>query len=1665
MDTTSNGSTKLSDVFVDLLGRAFAELLGPAAVGAVAFCRCLKADVVSNLAADAKFNLSEWQIQAVTERDNPADRQISSDHAVELREDKGPAVLLLVDTERAGAGMDGIYSAARELTEDMLFDCCRSLSKHRMGMPMFAFAEAALKRARQVGQGKAISRWQEFEFLARASSKKESVGQCLAAIGLWPIAQSNGIPNLDDLHLSSRLVERLLLGVGEERTPASRVRSLLLVDPTSREIEDLENIVRIAMNQPVVFVLRDIEKKPHLWINAINPGFHSQELQQIKLKPWRLSTGKLAKWSGLTVGTPLPSFLLRPGDVPTAKQPKLEIRFETLPADLPKGSVEYRISVRSSDDELAYREVSHQEKPIQTVCLTNEDFQDLPEDSQFEAQVHVEALGANVTDALSEEFLIRFEDSDTDVSPSSNARRHRSLVEGAIEIPNVDDFDVDCQNTACFFVDNKGYVGFRPTTARASFKAHRPPLIALIEQLLNETTAIGRWSVRVRADGTRVGPPQFHECAPDGCQEATWEKLTKASQRLKEESASYGGYWGRIYTGSLKAAEEYVNAWGSVLDEGAPHCALANTIEVQALSGKPLGLVVLPSHPVRVAWHMAFDQLARHARYEQGMRPSDVRKALETIDAANIPAALPGFTDESAFVFADTIGFYGVAMVLDQDPEPKAAVAQMMACLGNGDGELHASIGLKASDCVAREVYRYVDFHREQIESSGLIRLHAIRPGDGSTVTRALGDVLKHVKTDDEDSSKRLRFHLELFPADPHSCDVTGSHLRNIAVRHQTGATGILNDDRWTLQSETYPGNLLYPKLHWAQRDARLPSTPAHVTVAFDTFETVLSYVPEQQLATPTPLHVYGLTAATQRSFRFQPEVRWESWHPPVTEGIKHPAGRVLSERLTRVHRAALKAVVRNAGRPGDHWPVLCTTLLPDQQEDLYRVHALSDWVVTVDRNAGVEFFDSPRDARGIFEAYVIDCVPERTDLGSLQMITSTTKTDEVRDLLDAILGAMGLSGSLKNCTFLIEQLKGLSGRLAMRLTTTGSRSGELIALAMVYANCVVATASDQAWLSLSDGFFVPVDDVPDLAPGETTEEVDGPGAVRADLIYVSCVPRSGLTFTFVEVKYRRHLRMARDNQLLDDIAVQAENHHRRWHEWYFGSNVPELSLVVRRSRLVRALRFYADKAARHSLTPQRHELLVRELDKLMSQGGGYRLAEPADPSRGYVFSPEMGSALPEKLLGVGIATAIYLCGPSQLPDLIAGMERSRAVETAQETTPSMEKADRSAITPKGDSTDPSGSLVAESAARAPEGHPTIEGSSAPDASLPSSASILLGTDKVTKETVIWTVTSRANPHLMVVGLPGMGKTESLLNICRELIAQSIVPIVFSYHPDIDARLISAVSGVRLLDHQELGFNPMHIDTPTPHAHIDSSGMLRDIFSALFSDLGDVQLERIRQAIKQSYVKLGWGQTNEGTAGSPEFRSFYSLLQQEQKPDKNLLARLNELDDYGVFRTDGCIRSLLNTDQPSIIRIHATQNEMVQRATAMFSLYNIYKEMFRRGVQPRITHAIIFDEAHRASRLRLLPTFAAECRKFGLSLILASQSSRDFDTSLFSGIASYLLLRMTEQDAMSLSRNITTSDQSRRVADRLKQLEKYHALFFREGHRQPAFVSLSPPAS
>jgi len=232
-----------------------------------------------------------------------------------------------------------------------------------------------------------------------------------------------------------------------------------------------------------------------------------------------------------------------------------------------------------------------------------------------------------------------------------------------------------------------------------------------------------------------------------------------------------------------------------------------------------------------------------------------------------------------------------------------------------------------------------------------------------------------------------------------------------VREKRRSGAGVLSPEDQWMLESLSLPGGVNLPRLRWARKDDQDPSTAAHLAVAFDTFESRVVSEGKKQTRQLRPFYAFGLLSFFEREYSSFPSPLWRSVILPSSEGEKHPSDRTHTERLTRLQQAIQKSVARSLGAEAD-LPILRTEISPDKAQSLRQLHRLCDWVITLDRNAGIEYFDSPRDDKNIYDAYVIDCVPEREDLGCLQLITSTSNLEEVRNLLDNALDQMGLSHS-----------------------------------------------------------------------------------------------------------------------------------------------------------------------------------------------------------------------------------------------------------------------------------------------------------------------------------------------------------------------------------------------------------------------------------------------------------------------------------------------------------------------------------------------------------------------------------------------------------------------------------------------------------------------------
>ena len=1636
----------LPDNAVPLLAKAFSNLLGRPTSGGMAYVRCLPPDVVRTLANDLRFRITGWQIAAVVEVEEPTKHLITADQAVEWREDKKDAALLLVDPAAAGAGMDGIYSAAREISEHELFDTAHNLARDDLPRGYKNFVKKALTKAWRAGRQRALVPWSVFIYLCRAAQDADQIGKALPEIGLWPIAIDDK-PSEQDLDRSAILAEKLFPTQGARLTSEQRVEALKF-NANEQEIQHrLISFLREMERLPRLEALARVEDEVSFYLNRLRPGlFDEQGLRSIHCLSWRGKTGKPMKWSGLSEeGEPSPDnrktqrrlvLLLNPDTDNPQDRARLEIRWRVEPEILAKGAVDYLVEVRTEQDVLAEKTIPHSGKPIQKAVFTQDDFEELIDDNAlFEPQVVIRAIGDKPCETESEDFILCFGQKEQ-TAKSSAGKVYPTLALAAAHI--VQDGESYkhlvkmVYNRQILSHDKNGHITCRWENKVA--RVYGPPLLAeLAKDWVNQEGALGRWRLRVRADGTPVGKAEFIPIAAD----ASADKLIQTSRKLADSLNGSQGPLGIIFN-DAKVFNEYVLAANEVWKTSPPELTLIHTLEVISLAGRCLGLIVLPTHPLRVAWQQGFDLLVEYQRYTEELPAPKIKRLLETITGAHYPAFLPGLNPGETFVFADTLGFHTVALTPVHDQEPKATVALMARLLGDIE-DAAPTVGKSAAAALAEEVRRYLQLHPDYRR----IQVHALRAGDAMPVARALGKALptlneEEVELPDDGHPRRddpdLCYELDLYPAQP--TELTGRFLSATVERRRTGAGSVPEEDRWFMESVSRPGGVNLPRLRWARRDTPIPETPAHLALTFDVFTSRVECRPLSSLPSSGVLEAHGLTLMPTREFQPGPTPHWLSFIPSEPKGETHPATKLLTVRQINLHNTLLRSVVRHLGGSPEDWPVLLTEVNTEQADLLKNLHELCDWVITADRNAGLEYFDSPHDLPRVYDAYIIDCVPERDDLGFLQLITSTSSFDEVRQLLDGALSEMGLSSSERNCQFLLGALKAVSGRLALRLAGLGHTPQEMIAVALVHRHCAQASETDKVWLPLTEGFFIPLDDVPELF--REPDKAPAGSEQRADLLYISAPKRSGLRITFIEVKFRRYLKTARASDLAETMEQQIDASCRRW-EQLFGPRTSALEKTVNRAWLARILRFYARKGRRHTLSEDAFQRVMREIDRMVKKETD--LPSLGELQRtGFVFCPEYHGRQPVEISQDGEAQ-LWLFGPGILPE-------SPIAAVLPETPPSPP-------------VDQPAKHSLPTAMDRSEGESAVPNTQREPAPSPE-ADILLGHRDGGDEPVIWRATIRANPHLMILGQPGMGKTTSLINLCLQLTEHAITPIIFSYHQDIDEKLTARLTNPPLaVRYAGLGFNPLQVDGDAPLAYLDNVGMLRDIFAAIFPELGDVQLGRLREALKQSYRDQGWEPGQRGA--TPPFRAFLDLLRADAKPDRGLLTLLNrfsELDDYGLFDAGGTLPSLLDQTRPALIEIHGTQNDYLQRAFATFVLYNLYQNMFRRGPQSRITHAVIFDEAHRAARLKLIPTMVKECRKYGIAFVVASQEAKDFDPSLFTAVANYLTLRLSETDAKLMAKTFAAADKVGLYTDRIKQMPKYRGMYYGEGLRAPVNVAL-----
>ncbi|SDL79426.1 hypothetical protein SAMN05216298_0048 [Glycomyces sambucus] len=577
-------------------------------------------------------------------------------------------------------------------------------------------------------------------------------------------------------------------------------------------------------------------------------------------------------------------------------------------------------------------------------------------------------------------------------------------------------------------------------------------------------------------------------------------------------------------------------------------------------------ILASPIHPLRLLWTIAWEALGR-AWLEGAESAEDAESALVDFGAlraltpVGFPLAVPG-PDGRLYIASGVLDSDWQAMTCSETADAGAVIDESRGLLGlSGHGNPGGGLDPRA---LADRFERYVRMH----PYVRTLVIAAVNPGRAEALTSAL------VELDRRQADADLRYEVRLYTADPEEVEA-GESLSNL-LRGERGVAG----DAETFSTPTGDGT---PKLAVSidpleKFSAVAEHGTAHLCLLFDVFSGErFTIVPGVD---PAPAPVYGLVQDMKIDFGEDRATATATWtkrprhgQAPIVPGAPEVSD-LLSNLPAMLANAASAVATGQSGL--NRVPQISLTLGPADGALLHQAHRCADWVITVDRTLGAEYFDAPSGS-GRTE-YVIDAVEDPRGL-SPRITVSSGSVDELRAMLEPTADQHGLRIDRRHAATFFDQLRLLSGRLAFKTASiSAAQRTEAIGLAMARMYLEYERA-------LRGQILVPLDAHLELFRG-TGRKIDRVGEStrlhRTDLALFELNAQDRLiTCRLVEVKCTGSTDRAGAAALRDEMRRQIDNSEHALTVRYDPS-IPREDRAVRNAELASTLRFYLRRAHRH---------------------------------------------------------------------------------------------------------------------------------------------------------------------------------------------------------------------------------------------------------------------------------------------------------------------------------------------------------------------------------------------------------------------------------------------------------------------------------------------------
>lgn len=1050
-------------------------------------------------------------------------------------------------------------------------------------------------------------------------------------------------------------------------------------------------------------------------------------------------------------------------------------------------------------------------------------------------------------------------------------------------------------------------------------------------------------------------------------------------------------------------------------------------------------IVLCPTHPLRILWLLQYQQLLFNwAAQLEGMDEDDAYKAVDfdsikKITSLNIPSAL-SFENNEIYINTDNIDLNWSILPNSKTNDIRKVVTQLMRALGfkESAGEITSITPAHIKD----RIWRYLKHH----PYVSTLKMNVINPGDGYLILNTIRELQK------DDQFKYLKYDITFYGNLGY--ELMGSAFDDL-MNENNSTEGIMSEvDEELLQPNNNP---LFPKMFFSKIRVKenqwntIQFKEAHITILIDRFSTKTL---TRQIGPASGSFFLNNLMAEYRS-DFHIEASAATWSRKVipNQNLEITEGDNIASLIFEATKGILgfSSSYFNWNNSFNQVPTIQLELSETDKHLITAIHENSDWVFTIDRNFGIEYFDNPVNSDSILKSYLIDYTPEFIDGIGHRLIVSTFWLKEIEKLIEDGLKKVDIPSSGFRAEEILNVIKSISGKLALKLINNPNNAKEIIGLALTRKYL-------ERQGQLKNAVLIPVDTHIDLYMENRRRNPNAEITVQRSDLILAKAKDSGLHLNLIEVKFRSGT--ATISELLnlkDQIALKNENSQKAITNKFIESdNVTKIDKQLSNKTLSNLISFYFDRSIRHGLYDINDIGGMKEILRRIEENN----FTITFGKSGYIYHWQGVTKSMEEYKG----NQIYEIGQDDIRELldITQSEIDLEKEGKESNGATHENiVDHQTSVPDNTEKKPEESKDLTNPA-SQEGSSVIVENSGKDGDSKSSHSIpwkiMLGTDSDRNKEIFFdphtdNPKKLANQHLLIVGKSGAGKSQTTCSFLIELNRLKVPFLILDFQGEYIADTLINANGQTFLDathsivldpSEGININPLEIpiDPFTKHKENFNKTVYRVAFilDQIFS-LGDIQHPTLRSAIMETFSVAGFRVNDKNTWNltAPNFNDIWEVLKHKEHQEKgsvrNLKLRIQPIFENSIFNSGAEVKSFADMlSHNTIIRLSTLPTVELMKTVCRFTLQSIYNHMLSVGPSRQIKLYVVIDEAHKISYDQTLTDLIREARKYGIGFILASQTPRDFDSVVFDNIGTKIALQLEGDDCRIITDNFGLTD-------------------------------------